>query len=216
MAKGKWSKDKLVKTCSKIPYNRSLKTHMWKVGSSFQWLCNNPSSLYGRLFNERRVLETEKNERGEYAEQAANILATKNIDKSTEAYKCYAKGMLPKAHITARAMRWTEKIFISHLFEEMYRVEYDKIPPRYYALEHLGGQHNTEIQPEIPYDYCTEEIGKLEPREKILERIFNERLENDKKLKAERKAKRDAKKAAEEEAAKQAEIDEVEEYFLDE
>ena len=62
------------------------------------------------------------NEEGKFADQAANILETKNIGKDTVAYKSYSQGKLPKAHITARAMRWTEKIFLSHLFEEMYRV----------------------------------------------------------------------------------------------
>ena len=155
--KGKWSKDKLIKACSMIPYNKDLKTHMYKVGSSFQWLCNNPNSLYGRLFTERRTYEMKMNESGAYAEQAKLKLETYNIDKSTEAYKAYSKGMLPKAHINARAMRWTEKIFLSHLFEEMYRVRYDKVPPRYYSIDKLGGEHNKDIAPEVPFTKVTGE-----------------------------------------------------------
>lgn len=152
---GKWSKSALIKACAKIPYNRDLKTHMWKIGKSFQWLCNDPDSLYGRLFSERRVLETMKNEKGEFAAQAAQILATKNISKSTEAYKSYSQGKLPKAHINARCMRYVEKIFISHLYEESYRVFHKNdlngnIPARYYALEHCDGHHD-EIEPEVPY-----------------------------------------------------------------
>lgn len=150
--KGRWSKADLIAAAAKIPYNKSLKCHMWKIGKSFQWVCNKPESLYGRLFNERRVYEQEKNDNGDFADQAAAILAEKNIGKNTTAYKEYSKGRLPAAHINARAMRWTEKIFLSHLFEEMYRVKYDKIPPRYYALEHLEGKHNKEIEPEVPYD----------------------------------------------------------------
>ena len=190
--KQKWSKEDIIKACSKIPYNADLKTHLWKVGASFQWLCNNPNSLYGRLFNERRVLETQKNERGEYAEQAAKKLREQNIGKGTEAYKCYSQGKLPKAHITARAMRWTEKIFVSHLFEEMYRVEYDQIPPRYYSLVHLEGQHNVEIEPEVPYHLTLEEKGTKD-REKMLEELLKKREENEVKMKAVRKAKREAK-----------------------
>lgn len=148
--KGKWSKVKLSAAAAKIPYNADLKCLMWKVGKSFNWLCNNEKSLYGRLFTERRDIETRKNEAGEYAEQAANILKTKNIGKNTEAYKSYVQGKLPKAHINARALRWVEKIFISHLFEEMYRVEYNEIPPRYYNLE-KDPLHNKEIVPEVPY-----------------------------------------------------------------
>lgn len=154
----KWDKSKIILCCSKIPYNRSLKVLMYKVGASFQWLCNNEKSLYGRLYSERRVLETKRNENGEYAKQAANILATKNIGKTTAAYKAYSQGMLPAAHIAARASRWTQKIFLSHLFEEMYRVQYDKVPPRYYSLEYSNGQHNREILPEVPYTKVSSEM----------------------------------------------------------
>ena len=147
---GKWSKTDLCAAAAKIPYNKELKTLMWKIGQSFNWQCNNPRSLYGRLFSERRIIETARNEGGEYADQAAHILATKNIGKSTTAYQAYSAGMLPKAHINARAQRWAEKIFISHLFEEMYRVEYNRKPPRYYILE-KDPLHNKEIEPEVPY-----------------------------------------------------------------
>ena len=148
--KKKWSKDKLCAACAIPPYNKSAKTLMWKVGSSFVWLRNDQESMYGRLYNERVIYETEKNERGEYAEIAEAILASKNFDKSTTAYKEYSKGRLPKAHIAARAQRWVEKIFLSHLFEEMYRVKYNKIPSRYYTLEHVDGHHK-ELPPEVPY-----------------------------------------------------------------
>lgn len=154
--KGKWSKTDLIKACSKIPYNKKLKTLLYKCGSSWQWCCNKPNSLYGQLFNQRRVYETIKNENGDYAAEAAKQLACKNFSKTTEAYKQYSQGKLPKAHITMRAMRWTEKIFLSHLFEEMYRVKYDKVPARYYALEHVQGHHD-EILPEVPYTKVTGE-----------------------------------------------------------
>lgn len=151
--KDKWDKQEIIKACAKIPYNASAKTLMWKVGKSFQWQCNNPNSKYGSLFSERRVKEYEKNCNGEFADQASAILEQKNIGKSTNAYKAYSKGELPDAHITARAMRWTEKIFLSHLFEEMYREKYHDVPPRYYALEHFGDEHNREITPEVEYTW---------------------------------------------------------------
>ena len=109
--KRKWSKDKLIKACAKIPYNKKLKVHMHKVGESFHWLMNNKDSLYGRIFNERKVYETRLNEEGAYAEQAKRILEEKNFSKSTEAYKAYSNGKLPKAHINARALRYVQKIF---------------------------------------------------------------------------------------------------------
>lgn len=156
--KGSWNKQKLINACATIPYNKSLKVLMYKVGSSFQWNCNKPDSKYGSLFNQRRDYEMNKNEAGEYAEQAHDIITSKNwSDKTSDVYKTYESGKLPKGHINMRAMRWTEKIFLSHLFEEMYRVRNDKIPPRYYSLEHFEGQHNKEIAPEVPYTKVTGE-----------------------------------------------------------
>lgn len=151
-----WSKQKLVAACAKIPYNKDLKVLMYKVGSSFQWQCNNEKSLYGKLFNERRQFEMEKNENGEYTDQAKAQLEKNWSDKTSDIYKSYEAGKLPKGHINMRAMRWTEKIFLSHLFEEMYRVRYNKVPPRYYALDHLNGQHNKEILPEVDYTPVTD------------------------------------------------------------
>ncbi len=151
-----WKRDQMIKAASKIPYNKGLKVLMWKIGKSFIWVQNKPESVYGHLFAERKALELFKNENNEYADQAANILQTKKFKKDTIAYQEYSNGKLPQAHIVARAMRRAEKIFIVHLFEEMYRVHHKddpngNIPPRYYILEHSNGVHNKEIAPEVPY-----------------------------------------------------------------
>ena len=150
-----WSRSELIKAAAKVPYNRNLKVLMWKIGKSFIWV-QNRGSLYGNLFAERKALEMEKNRNGDYAEQAANILASKKWSNENTAKAKYMEGQLPDAHIVARAMRRAEKIFIVHLFEEMYRVAHKddpngNIPPRYYILEHSNGEHNVEIAPEIPY-----------------------------------------------------------------
>lgn len=156
---GKWSKTDLIKAASKIPYNADLKIMMWKLGQSWKWNINNEKSLYGKLIQQRKEIETKHNEAGDYAEQAAEILRNKNIGKNTIAYQFYSKGMLPKAHINARCERWAVKIFISHLFEEMYRVQYNKRPPLFYPLvaENMGGQHNRMIPPEVPFYHVPED-----------------------------------------------------------
>ena len=156
-----WSKTEIIKTASKIPYNKELKSLLWKVGQSFIYQKNRPQSVYGKLLKERLDYEIKNNENGVYADYAAKMLDTYNFGKETEAYKAYAQGKLPPAHINARAIRWVEKILVSHLFEEMYRVEYNAIPPRYYALEHLQGHHD-EIQPEIPYTSISNESIRVE------------------------------------------------------
>lgn len=159
-AKGKWDKEKLIAACAKIPYNKSLKTHMWKIGKSFEYQKSRPKSLYGRLLAERIVKEMQKNEAGEYRDLIQQHMSEKNYSPGTDTYKAYMEGMLPQTEINARSRRWVQKIFISHLFEEMYRVANDKIPPRYYTLEHCDGHHD-EIPPEVPYTLVTEEKNRL-------------------------------------------------------
>lgn len=144
------SKTDLIKAISKIPYNKNLKVLMFKIGESFVKVSGNPKSLYGRLYRERKILETELNEKGHYADQAAKILATKNIGKDTDAYKAYSQGKLPKAQIQRRATRWATKIFVVHVFEEMYKVHNNgKEPEPFYVFTHLG--HKDYIEPEVPY-----------------------------------------------------------------
>lgn len=152
----KRSKDDLIKAISKIPYNKELKKIMYILGTGFikNGKRKEPST-YALLYQQRKVYETEKNERGDYADQAKNILKTKNIGKNTEAYKAYSQGKLPESQIHMRALRWMNKIFLSHLFEEMYRVEKGQIPPKFYALEYLG--HKDFINPEVPFDCIKDE-----------------------------------------------------------
>lgn len=144
----KRSKSDLIKAISKIPYNKNLKVLLYKVSQQFVKISYNPDSLYGQLYKERKILETQLNEEGKYADQAKHILETKNIGKSTDAYKAYSQGKLPKAHIQRRAERWATKLFVCHLFEEMYRVANGEIPEPYYVFKN---GHKDYIGPEVPF-----------------------------------------------------------------
>lgn len=144
------NKQALINSIAKIPYNKSLKTLMYKISQSFVKVSYKPESLYGKIYKERKILETELNDKLYYADQAKHILETKNIGKNTDAYKAYSQGKLPKAHIQRRAERYATKIFVSHLFEEMYRVANNKEPARYYILEH-GTGHKDYIEPEVEF-----------------------------------------------------------------
>jgi len=141
-----WDKGK------KRPWNASLKVVCWKIGESFVKVSGNEKSLYGRIYRERRALETAKNEELAYKDQAEAALARKNYKKSTEAYKSYIKGMLPSKHIMNRAQRYAVKLFLSHLFAYWYEKEYGKKAPAPYCFEHLGHIH--EIAPEVKGDGC--------------------------------------------------------------
>ena len=146
--KQKWSKEDIIKTISKIPYNADLKVLMFKISESFLKCINKEDSLYGNLLTKRRNYEIIKNERGDYAEQAELALATKNFKKK-EVIKTYKSGKLPAGHILNRSKRYAVKMFMSHFYEAMYFNKYGRLPANPYILE-FGGHHDY-IAPEVNY-----------------------------------------------------------------
>jgi hypothetical protein len=125
----------------KRPWNAKLKVLCWKAGESFVKVSNKPEDVYGKVYAARKELETERNDAGAFAEQAAAKLEKHRIGKDTEAYKAYSTGKLPPAHIHARAKRYAVKLFLSSLHEVAYYVEYGKLPPRPYILSEPKHTH---------------------------------------------------------------------------
>lgn len=141
----KKTKTNLIKYLSRVPYNQRMRTLCYKIGESFVKVQNNKNDFYGKLFAQRKAYEQAKNEAGDYAEQAKAKLAKYNIGKDTEAYKWYIEGKLPPAHIHARARRYAVKIFLSHVFEQWYKIEYGKEPPAPFAISILGHAHKIDV-----------------------------------------------------------------------
>ena len=129
----------------KRPWNARLKVLCWKLGESFIKCQNREADVYGHLFAEYKAGLIEKNDAGEFADEAKEILAGKKFGKDTEAYKAYSEGKLPPAHINARARRYAVKIFLSHFFEVAYEIEYGKRPPEPYAIAILQHAHKIEV-----------------------------------------------------------------------
>ena len=125
----------------KRPFNASLKVVCWKIGESFVKVSNNPKDVYGKIYAARKVYETEKNDAGDYEEYAKTMLEKFNYGKTTDAYKAYKAGRLPKGHIHERAKRYAVKMFLSHFHEVAYRNHYKKEPPKPFVIEHLGHAH---------------------------------------------------------------------------
>ena len=149
------TRDIVRKVLARRPWNAGLKVLCWKIGESFVKQSGRDKDTYGKLVLERKAFEIARNERGELAEQAAEILRTKNIGKSTEAYKAYIVGKLPPAHIHARAKRWAVKLFLSHWHAVAYREHFGKLPAEPYSLEVLGGHvHKIEV-PNWPWTTST-------------------------------------------------------------
>jgi hypothetical protein len=83
-----------------------------------------------------------------FKDQAEKILATKNFDKKTDAYKQLIQGRLPQAQIHARARRYAVKLFLSHYHVEAYKQRFGKEPPLPYPIQFLGHAHMIE-RPDI-------------------------------------------------------------------
>lgn len=141
----KLTKASLVKALAKRPWSANLKVLCWKIGESFVKVKGNPKSLYGALFTERWIYEQRRNDSGELADQAKAKLDKFKIGKSTDAYKAYAEGRLPKAHIIARAKRWTVKLFLAHWHHVAYETHYNELPPKPYVLTHLNHAHEITV-----------------------------------------------------------------------
>jgi Transposase IS116/IS110/IS902 family len=128
----KWEKGK------KRPWNASLKVLCWKIGESFVRVSGYEDAYYGQLYKERKAREIAKNEAGDFADQAADILTKKNIRKETDAYKAYSIGKLPPDHVHSRAKRYAVKQFLADLHGEMYRTILKQEPPLPYPITILG------------------------------------------------------------------------------
>lgn len=128
------------------PWNAQLKVLCWKAGQSFVKISGDENALYGQIYKKRKEYEVAKNEAGDYADQAKAKLENFKIGKTTDAYKAYSKGILPPAHIQARVERYTVKIFLSNLHEVWYFHEFGELPPKPFAIAHLG--HGHKIEPE--------------------------------------------------------------------
>lgn len=123
----------------KRPFNSTLKVICWKIGQSFMKLSNREDCFYGKVYRERKAYEVANNEAGRLAEAAGRSLP--HFKRTTEAYKWYEKGMLPPAHIDARARRYAVKLFLSHLHGEWHERHYGRPAPLPYPIAFMGHAH---------------------------------------------------------------------------
>ena len=125
----------------KRPWNARLKTLCYKIGESLVKVSGNDKDVYGKVYRQRKALEIERNERGEFAEQASQKLAVTKIGKDTEAYKWYSQGKLPPAHLDMRARRVAVKRFLADLQTAWYWLEFHCLPPLPYPIAILEHAH---------------------------------------------------------------------------
>jgi hypothetical protein len=136
-----WSKGE------KRPFNAPLKKLLWNMGECFKRVSGKPEAFYGQLYAKRKVLEVGRNERGEFAKLAKEMLDEAMAKKwriSKEMKECWESGKLQKAGLDLRAMRYAVKIFLAH-YHQIGREIYcgEKVQP--WVIVHGG--HDTYIPP---------------------------------------------------------------------
>lgn len=135
------------KANTKRPWNGSLKRLCFLIGESFVKVSGNPDAVYGHAYVVRKARETEKNERGDYADQAKQALADKKWRDDTTAKKSYEAGILPPGRIHMRAKRWAVKLFLSHYHQVAYEIAYKKAPPLPYIMARDPDLHTHFVGP---------------------------------------------------------------------
>lgn len=126
----------------KINFNPSLKRLAWIIGHQFERLSSDDADAYYRqIYDARKTYENTKNDAGDYAPQAAAILATGKYKRETDALAAYKAGKLPPGHIRERCCRYAAKMFLSHVHHKWYRLHFGKEPPAPFAVAHLGHVH---------------------------------------------------------------------------
>lgn len=139
----KWNKGQ------KRPWNGQLKVLCWKAGQSFMKFHNNDNCFYGHLYKKDKLRRTLKNEAGEYADFAKEILISKNWSQCPTRDHLES-GKLPPAQIDAQARRYAVKIFLSHYHEVAYQDHYGVPAPKPYIIEHGGHAHQIPV-PNNPF-----------------------------------------------------------------
>ena len=159
-----YTTEDLEKYLAMPPFNARLKKVCYLLGEAWNKNHRRPKSLYGKLYSDRKAYETVKNERGDYADQAAKKIQDYNIVKKN-VKEVYASGKLPAGHIETRARRYATKILLSHLLEYWQIVEYGTAPRVPYILGacEVNGEdvrmHTDYIKPEVPYEEVLKKFG---------------------------------------------------------
>lgn len=139
----KWDKGQ------KRPWNAQLKTLTWKIGQSFMKFHKKDQCFYGHLYLQDKNRRALKNESGDYAEFAHQILTSKNWGNNPTR-TILESGKLPPAQIDAQARRFAAKIFLSHYHAVAYQEYHGTPAPRPYIIEHGGHVHEIAI-PNNPF-----------------------------------------------------------------
>jgi hypothetical protein len=136
-----WDGEKTVRKAGvKCNYNPKVRVLAWKAGHSFKMGYKKDDCFYGHLYARKKEEYIARNESGGFAETAKKQLTEKKFGENATKAKLM-EGKISDAHIDAMALRFASKMFLSHVFDVMYIMEYGEVPPVPYVHEHLGHAH---------------------------------------------------------------------------
>jgi len=155
---GKRTQENVIKAVSSRPWSATLKmVCCGKLATSFVRQAHHKDAYYSHIYYARKEEFETRNEHGDYAEYAKRRLAGDDgktpPDKSTEAFKAYKEGMLPKGEIDGRARRIMVKIFTSHLHQVMYEDYHERDAPKPWILEKDPRHTQFIAPPNWPRDF---------------------------------------------------------------
>lgn len=121
----KWEKGQ------KRPFSLRMKVLCWKIGQSFMKQRASEHDVYGKIYEQRKAIEIERNDLGAHAGYELKGYAEfrKKINVPSGPVP-----MLPPGIIDARARRYAVKLFLSHLHHVMFECKFGKEPPKPYIL----------------------------------------------------------------------------------
>jgi hypothetical protein len=134
----------------KRPFNMRLKTILLgHLADSFVKLHNDPECFYGMIYAIQKARELERNDAGEFAEQAKTTLEAhpKHANKKT-----YEAGQFPAGRIDRMARRAAVKIFVSNYHYVGYCIAFGELPPKPYVFSVLG--HGDLVGPPGMVEYA--------------------------------------------------------------
>ena len=116
----------LIKIVSTRPHKRAAKVLCWNFADCAVKFSGREECYYGQRWADFKQNEVAMNASGKFAEQALAIAKKTPNHKQVAIYK---EGRLPDGHVHARSCRLVIKVFLIHLWQVWWELEYGVKPP---------------------------------------------------------------------------------------
>ena len=146
-----WNQSLLTKVAATRPWNAKLKLLLWKLSDCQVKLTGNPNAYYANIYVRYKALYTDRNDRGEYAEQAARTLEERGSSMSKDQKAAYKAGRLPKGRIDLRARRIVSVRLINDLWIVAKTARLGYIPDEKPWVIDIGGHNDYDPPPGLDW-----------------------------------------------------------------